>query len=82
MKDRKQQQTKVKPHKRKKNIDHKLLSNHKDIKTLKQKAKYSVKKFECPHTWHKIHTTQMKTNIKQNKPQANLESFHIRVFYP
>jgi hypothetical protein len=50
MKDRKQQQTKVKPHKRKKNIDHKLLSNHKDIKTLKQKAKYSVKKFECPHT--------------------------------
>jgi hypothetical protein len=81
-KDRKQQ-TKVKPRKRKKNIDYKLFSNHKDIKALKQKEKYLVKKFEWPHTWHKIHTTQMKTNIKFKKnPQANLESVHIRVFYP
>jgi hypothetical protein len=66
MKDRKQQQTKLKAHKRKKNIDHKLLSSHKNIKALKQKAKYSIKKFEWPphmtqntqHTIENQHKTQ------------------------
>jgi hypothetical protein len=58
----------MKPHKRKKNIDHKLFNIHKNIKALKQKEKYSIKKIEWPRQMtHKIHTTQMKTNIKLKK---------------
>jgi hypothetical protein len=62
----------MKPHKREKNIDHKLLNNHKDIKALKQKEKYLVKKIKWPpHMTHKIHTTQMNTNIKLKKKPSS-----------
>jgi hypothetical protein len=84
MKDRKQQQTKVKPPlKEKKNIDHKLLNSHKNIKALKQKSKYSVKKFEWPpHMTQNTHHTNDNQHKIQKNPQSNLESLHKRVFYP